>query len=329
MSDMKFSLPGRETVTLTSQTIDKLILAKDGDAALLYLYIIKTDGKSSSAETAAAMGKSPDWIAEKMGVLSWLGLVNMDKGAGALAEAPAEAPAELFEDKPHRRLTVVEMKRELESGSVFYALVEEVQRSLGKIISPDDLLRLFGIYDVLRMAPEVILQLVTHCITESRGRSGGRMPSMRYIEKAAYTWEREGIFSLDKAEEYLKALDVKKSARWEMRNAMQIRDREFSETEKRYVDNWIAMGFSAGAIAIAYDRTVVKTGKLSWQYMNSIINSWHSKGLHAPQEILEKDTRPDSSGPLDSKKAPGQKFGPADQEEIERMRRLLNKIKED
>ena len=328
MSDMKFILPGPETVTLAGQTIDKLIRAGDGDAALLYLYILKTHGQSTSEEAAAAMGKNSGGIATAMALLSRLGLVKLDDNnktpsQSALAETAVKPPM----DEP-RQYSIDEIKRELEVGSEFHTLVQETQNSLGKILSPDEMLRLFGIYDNLHIPPEVILQLITHCITESRGRGGGRMPSMRYIEKAAYSWEREGIFSLDRAEEYLKALETQKSARGVIKKALQIKDREFSETEKQYVDSWIAMGFEASAIEIAYDRTLVKTGKLAWNYTDKIIKSWHSKNLHTPEEILEKDKIANRNGVQNILKTQEQKFGVQNHEEIERMQRLLNKIKE-
>jgi len=350
MPEMKFTLPGPDTVTLAGQTIDKLISAGDGGAALLYLYILKARGENTSAEAAAALGKDSGEIETAMAVLSRLGLVQLDAGtqgtqgdgsvvstqgdgsvvsggSGDQFTAGRESGAGYPEEEP-RKFSVQDMKKELQSGSVFFSIVEEAHRSLGKILSPDELLRLFGIYDGLRMAPEVILLLITHCITETYGRRGGRMPTMRNIEREAYIWEREGIDSLEKAEAHLKDIEERKSARGQVKLALQIRDREFSETEKRYVDKWIEMGFPAGAVGIAYDRTVVKTGKLSWGYMDSIMNNWHGKGLHAPQEILDKDKKQGDSADLSFKKTPGQKFGAADKEDIDRMTRLLEKIKE-
>ena len=333
MPDLKYTLPGTETVTLAGQTIDKLLRAGDGDAALLYLYILKTHGKSITAEAETALGKTPGDIAAAMSILSRLGLVRLEGDAqGTANEATAGADAGADTGAPEdesNKYTVEDMKRELETGSVFYSLVEEAQRSLGKIMSPDELTRLFGIYDSLRMAPEVILQLITHCITESRGRSSGRMPSMSYIEKAAYTWEREGIFSLDKAEEYIKALETRKSARGEIKRALQIRDRELSKTEKRYVDKWIGMGFTADAVEIAYDRTIMNTGDRAWPYMDSIITNWHGRNLRTPQEINDKDRCTGINDASRAVKGAGQKFGSAKREDIERMTRLLEKIKEE
>ena len=319
MPDKKFILSGPETVTLAGQTIDKLLRAGDGDAALLYLYMLKTSGEGSPFDAGAAMGKSAGWIASATATLSRLGLIKCED---SIDEPPHKAPVE----EP-RRYTPDEIKREIETGSGFSALVDEAQRSLGKILSPDELERLFGIYDALRLPAEVIMLLITHCIKESRKGGGGRMPSMRYVEKAAYTWEREGIFTLDRAEEYLKALDERRCAQGEIKTALQIRDRELSASEKRYVDGWIALGFHADAVEIAYDRTVLKTGKLAWGYMDSIMNNWHGKGLHTPKEILEKDGRLPADRKRDNQKNNKQGFGAPNNEEFERMKKVLDKIR--
>ena len=318
MSTSKFILPGPDTVTLAQQTVDKLLRAGDGDAALLYLYIIKTNGQSSPEDAAAALNKGPGAIASAMAVLSRLGLIK----CGENDEEPQTPPA-LRQESP-REYSPAEIERELEHGADFKAVLEETQRSLGKILSPDELQRLFGIYDGLRLPPEVIMLLVTHCITESRKRGTGRAPSMRYIEKAAYTWEREGVFSLDRAEEYLKALDVRRGARGTIKSALQIHDRELSASEKRYVDEWIEMGFRADTIEIAYDRTVLKTGKLSWGYMDSIIKSWHEKGLKTPEDVMQKDGRAKKPAPK-----PDQKFGAPTTQELEEMKQFLKKLKEE
>jgi len=349
MRDLKFKLPGNETVTLTGQTIDNLICAGDGDAALLYLYILKTHAQCSAASAAKALKKSASELEAAMSTLARLGLVQLGDyahedgvktppvppAAGMQAGNPGSSgspggPAgkESLEDLQLRH-SVSDMQRELNSGSAFSHIVEEAQRSLGKILSPEEALRLFGMYDSLKMEPEVILHLITHCISESRIRGSGRMPSIRYIEKAAYTWEREGIVTLDCAEKYLKELDNKRSMRGEMKIAMQITGRQFTETEARYVDGWISMGFGPEAIAIAYDRTVVKTGKLAWKYMDSIINSWYNKKLMTPEDIINKDKRYEKNGSRSAPRAMSEKFGSADEEEMLRLQKLLDKTKVD
>jgi len=328
---MIITLPGSETVTLTGQTIDKLIRAGDGDAVLLYLYILKTNGQKTSSEAAIALDKSKGWVASAMAVLSRLGLVQLDHNAGDEAGTHAAGMDEASKPPPAEpgQYTEREVQHEILSGSDFTVVVDETQRRLGKILTQDDMLRLYGIYDTLRLPPEVILQLITHCINESRKTGDGRAPNVKYIEKAAYTWEREGIFTLEKAEEYLKALEERKSVQGEMKRVLRIRDRELSATEKRYVDNWINMGFEPEAIAIAYDKTVVKAGNLAWPYIDTIIKNWHNKGLHTAQEVKEKDTPQRQNNTGGYKINNSQKHGEPNNDDIERAKRLLNKIKDE
>ena len=92
-------------------------------------------------------------------------------------------------------------------------------------------------------------------------------------------------------------------------------------SEQRYVDAWIGMGFSAEAVEIAYDRTVLKTGKLAWSYLNSILKSWHTKNLHTAAEILEGDgARPAQS----KRKEPAAPSSPT-AADMERMKKMLEK----
>ena len=296
---MRFVLPGPDIVTLSCQTVDKLIHAGSGDAALLYLFILKTQGQASPQDAAAALGKSVGGIADAIAVLSRIGLIVCDNETrpapshGLFASASHAADASESGEETHepRRYSPEEIKSEMEANATLRALVYEAQNSLGKILSSEELERLLGIYDGLQMPAEVILLLITHCISESRGRGSGRMPSISYIEKAAYTWAREGVITLDRADEYLMKLEILKSARGRIKAALRITDMELSDSEKRYVDNWISMGFDDSAVEIAFDRTLLQTGKLAWSYMDSIMGSWHSKGIHTPKEIMQKDSK--------------------------------------
>lgn len=326
MADIHITLPD-DTITISSHTVDKLLRAADGDAALLYLHLLRSRSETTVKQSALATGRSENTVVAAMHLLSRLGIIGNVDG---LKEAPPRpVPSE---ETP--QYTAEDITRELENGSVFSTLVQEVQRSLNKILSSADLMRLFGIYDNLGLPPEVILQLVTHCIDEVRrkySKDETRMPTMRYIEQAAYTWEREGIISLELAEQYLKKLESRRALSSRIKSVLQIRDREFSTSEKRYVEGWIDMGFSPEALAIAYDRTVLKTGKLSWAYMDSIIKSWHSNGMHTPAEIEERD--PKKSTKTAPARQPGPRPAPIQssaptRDDLERIKRLMQKMKE-
>lgn len=338
---MKLSVTGSETYTLTAPTIDKIIRTGDPDAALLYLYTLRTKGDSTNEKAAKDLNMGIGAVNTATALLSRMGLIEIEtepvvkepeakeSAVKPAANMAAELPVrtEPVQD-PH--YTQDEVIAEIASGTDFTVVVDETTRRLGKPLSADELLRLYGIYDNLRLPPEVILQLITHCINECRHSGSGRLPSVRYIEKAAYTWEREGLFTIEKAEEYLKALEQRRSERYKVKQILQVRDREFSETEKRYVDNWLTMGFETEVIAEAYDRTVVKTGKLSYPYMDTILKSWDSKGLHTIAQVQEKDNRKHGSGNNHTfPRQSGQKHGTPNREQLDRMSRMIKKMGEE
>jgi DnaD/phage-associated family protein len=321
MLEREFELSGPETITLAINTVDKLLRAGDGDAALLYLYMLKTHDKVTPEKAAAAMGKSKGWVASAMAMLSKLNLIKYDENTDEpQPNAPIGEPA---------RYTVDEIIQEIESGTSFSALIDYTQRSFGRILKPDELERLFVMYDFLRLPAEVVMLLITHCITESKKRGSGRMPSFRFIEGAAFEWEREGIFSLERAEEYLKAHETHKTIQGEIKNVLQIKDRELTATEMRYVNGWITLGYDSEAIEIAYDRTITHAGNLSMPYMDKIISTWHNRGIKTPEDIIKKDQKPTDTRILNNQKTSGKKHGEANQDEIVRMQRQLEKMKED
>jgi DnaD/phage-associated family protein len=320
VADLRFVLPGTDTITLSGQTADKLIRAGNGDAALLYLYVLRTGGALDIRDAAKTLNRSEAAVSSSWAFLGNLGLLKYDD---------AVAPPQKDELPEY---TAEDIRRELDNGTVFASLVQEVQKLLGRILTSDDLIRLFGIYDTLGLPPEVIFQLISYCIYEFRKKyehhqeRHKRMPSMRYIEKAAYTWEREGIFTLEQAEQYLKRLESKQSMTEEVKRCLQIRDRALSASERKYIESWLELGYTPEIIEIAYDKTVLKTGRLAWSYMDSIITSWHQKGLRTAEDVLRKDVK----GPPPQKAAP-KKTAPAANglADYERMKKYLEKLREE
>ena len=66
---------------------------------------------------------------------------------------------------------------------------------------------------------------------------------------------------------------------------LQIRGRNLTAPESRYIKQWLEMGFDEQTIGMAYERSCLNTGGLAWPYMHKILTSWHEQGLHSAQQI--------------------------------------------
>ena len=109
MAYRKFVLPGPENISMSAQEAQKLIECGNGDAALLYIYILKNRGNLSVAEAAYNLKRTPADIERSMLVLAGIGLVKSDDGF-----LPNEAPP-AKEELPE--YTAAEIKNELEQGA--------------------------------------------------------------------------------------------------------------------------------------------------------------------------------------------------------------------
>lgn len=290
-----------------------LLDAADGDCALLYLYILQNDGVLDVSQAAQAL---------RLSVRAVQGVARRLERMGLLSDG------EERQEQPERELPeyrAADVVRRSQSDPGFQALVEETQRILGRVLTSTDLKKLFGIYDDLALPADVIMLLVHHCKEEHDERYGAtRHLGFAVIEKEAYAWFDRELMTYELAENYLADLRRRRTLAGEVQRAIGIRDRELSATESRYVMNWIEMGFGPEELALAADRTVTNTGQLKWRYMDSIVQSWHSKGLHTVAEIEQGDRKSAGSAP-----AAGRKVASAapDAQELERMKRLREKLR--
>ena len=214
-------------------------------------------------------------------------------------------------------------------ASTFPALADEVERRLGKKLSAADLKNLYTLYDHLALPAEVILMLVGWCIQETERRYGpGRRPFLSQIRRTGFTWARQGIDTMERAEEHIARLTRLRSREAEVLRLLDIPPRPLVEREQTYIAAWDDMGFDNEALRMAYEKTVLKKQSMDWGYMNGILRRWHEKGLHTAAAIQagDRDPRPVRAGGQQPRPAPaGQER--RDREDMERMRRLMEQMR--
>ena len=267
-----------ESVTVSSQAVRRLLERGDGDAALLYLALLRHHGTLQPRALAGELRWDRGRIEAAEETLRQLGLV-------AAAQTPPLEPAD--ERPAYQRSDILSR---LESEEEFRSLVAEVERKLGKRLTTPDVGVLLGLNDYLGLPADVIYLLVCHCDERIRRRYGeGRRPTLRQIEKEGYAWARLGIDSQRAAAAYLKEYAQRQQTLPQYMRVLCLGDRLPSPSEEKYLTAWQEMGFSPEAVAMAYDKTVLKCHELKWPYCNGILKRWHQAGLHTPEEIQAGD----------------------------------------
>ena len=307
----KYTLPGSDSITMSAEAADKLIARCDGEAALVYLCILRADGDISPDKIAADLNLSKTAVEKAFAALSAMGLISTVSG------------------EQQTTFTASDIAKALENPE-FAFLSDEVEKIFGTLLAVEERKTLYNIYKNAELPLEVILLMTQFFKNDVRRRFGpGRRLNMSVLEKIAFEWRRIGIDSLDKAEAYIKKRENAYSLEGEIKRILGIFDRKLVQNEKQYIDSWIEMGFKADAVQIAYERTVGRLHNLSLPYMDKILLSWHSKNLHTAQEINEKDPYESRKKQIGSVKTDTSAPATPTQDETERLRRFFESMKED
>ena len=308
----KYSISGSGAITISESAADNLIARKDGAAALIYLYLLRTGGDVSADDIAGALGLSIGDARTGLYALTTMGLIS---------EAPDRHSADSFTPEVLARA----MKNE-----EFAFIAHEVENIFAVEFGGEELKRLYNIYHNLGLPAEVILHMSQFFKNEVRRKYGpGRRLSMPALEKMAFEWKRLGIVTLEEAESYIRRSEQRSSMEGEIKRALNLSGRRFSAGERVFIDSWLDMGFGPDAFAIAAERTLNRVHSLNFKYMDKIFLSWHNKGLHTAQEIEKGDPYDTARrAPAQAENADRPAPGPT-AEDFESVRRFIESMKED
>ena len=275
--------------------VHKLLLTANGDAALLFLYIQSGNDPDMAA---AALQMSQSRFECAAATLRQLGLWPEKRKPVLMGERPQYTEGDVI--------------TAMDTDGDFRKLYGEVQHQLGKTLTTEELKILLSFVRYLGLPMDVIAMLVCYCKERTRQKGGTRNPSLRAIEKEAFAWAEQGIDTMEEAVAFIQNQNMRRSRIGNLLRILQIRGRNLTAGEEKYAQKWIDMGFTDEVIALAYEKTCLHTGGLSWAYMNKILTRWHENGLLTLEQVQTKDKKPVPKG------ASGQ-LGDAEMEAIQRL----------
>ena len=264
-----------DALHIEQSDLRKLLAAANPDAALLYLFV-RGGGCMEDAQSQLRLPQTR--LSCAAATLRQLGLVGMEQKIPTFS---GERPCYSEHD-------VLQAERE----PSFRSLYGEIQRLLGRNLNTEELKILLGFVRYLGLPEDVISVLVCYCKDRARQRGSLRNPSLRTIEKEAYAWAERGIDTLEEAAAFIQTQNVRNSRLHRLMEILQVRGRNLTAGEEKYAQSWLDMGFDDEAITMAYERTCLNTGGLSWAYMNKILIRWHEAGLHTAEQVKSGDRKP-------------------------------------
>lgn len=272
MPQTSVSLPEGELRVAPCGMLDKLIAAADGDAALLYLYVLR-HGRAEQSDAMRALHLSKDRYERAAFTLN--GLVT-----------PAAPPqADKQPDTP--QYTADELRRARLDDAKFSGVCASAEGVLGRTLTEGQLRCLLTAYDHLGLSAEAIVELLSYL----KGEKGTvRLADLR---REAYLWADMGVVTAQQAQQYLARKASEKPLSEAVYKALGADPAQPAPKEQRVCGFALAHGFPPEAIALAVQRTGKQQGHKSLDYTLGILRRWDEAGVHTVSEItaLEPETR--------------------------------------
>lgn len=296
-----FSIGKSKVICIPCEFVDYCM--KDANPTFIAVYIYgyrqcySDEPKGAVADVAAALS-----ILESDVVKAWKywesrGVVSLTYNSSSspsdfsvefcdlssLAEAEAAPSAPSKEERPTYKMGDISAR--CGTDRALAEMYEHAQILLDRPLSQNDTVTLFGLYDWLALPVEVILMILEHCA--SLGKK-----SMRYIEAVALSWYDMGLCTAEKASAHLDAIEKSGKAKRRFKKLLGLTGRDLSDSEYHHLAEWSEnMGFSDEMIKLAYEKTILNTGKASFRYMHAILTNWYELGIKTP-DAAKHEARP-------------------------------------
>lgn len=286
---------------VSNHFIDNYMTSANGEYVKIYLYLLRcmnsTDCSFSISSAADKFENTEKDIRralkywEKMKLLRLeydtekkiSGIHFLNSESSPVNEpAPFPAPtvkAEAPKEPQKRSYTATEMAVFQEKEDI-RELLFVTEHYLKRPLTPTDMNTILFWYDELHFSADLIEYLIEYCI-------GKGHTSMRYMDKVAISWQKEGISTVEHAKQSSSSYS---QLHFSVMRALGISGRNLISSETEYINKWSKnLGFSQEIIGEACRRTIAATHQPSFEYTDSILARWHQQGVQNISDITRLD----------------------------------------
>ncbi|MGN1442592.1 MAG: DnaD domain protein [Acutalibacteraceae bacterium] len=203
-----------------------------------------------------------------------------EKATEAEKEIKTENPqSHLVSELPISKPSHEQVAARLKECEQFKELFSEAQLKLGKTIGYDGQSILIMLHDSYGLPIEVILMLIEYAKSLNK-------TSYSYIAKLGKKWSELEIDTIEAAEQYITE-QTGTDAMWrEFRDLSGVKNSNPTVKQRRFFNIWRSQyGFSADMIYAAYEISIDRTEKMSLEYMDKVLKSWHDSGIKTPSDV--------------------------------------------
>lgn len=308
MSDIALRVARKEDQTYISNIfIDHYMKDANGEYLKIYLYILRCLGDKSKEFSISAVADALDHTQRDISraLLYWerKGLLRLEYSmdgelSGICLMEPKSPTAETkqlppIEVDPPAAAPVTPSVQQDEPESLAkgpdysYSLMEQqllsrnpevveilfcTEQYTGHTLSPKDIDRVLYWYDGLHFSADLVEYLVEYCVELGH-------KNISYMNSVALTWAEEGIYTVEQArQDNLLFRNLSNT----VCKAFGISGRSLTSVERQFLERWSNLwNIDTALVEEACKRTILKTGRASFQYADSILSNWHNASVNS------------------------------------------------
>ncbi len=291
--------PNDDYIRVPQAACDKLIMSGNSVYLAVYMFALSQFYKGKTDITNGFIADSLHInIIDVVNAFLYCSSEGLVKIHNFLSVADAEFDVEICFDvcsnktlsdfKPNYRTG--EISKRIKEDSKLSQMYKIVSGLLGKTLSSADIEVLYSMYDYYRLPAEVIVVMIEYFV--SRGIS-----TMRKLEKEAQKWSENRVDTVAKAKKHIKKREELLSYAGLVKRIIGATERKLTTKELEFISRWQSeLLATREQIKEAYEITVDKTGKLTFGYMNKVLEGIVAdKKIQESKKDIPKKTRYDYS----------------------------------
>ncbi len=273
-------------VVIPAAVVDRHLSACDGESLKVLLYLLRHEDVSvTDAEIGTACGLSQEKVTGAMEYWIKTGVLRKNGATLMLASSqPSSSAMPVFSGES--------IALRATQDRTLAELFTQAERIRNKTLSPAEINTLYNLYDTIGLSASVIALLLEYC--QEAGKTG-----TQYMYVTGAAWAEEGITTAEAANDKIEALRRVRALEGRVKSALGI-DRALSTKERNFLSTWTdSLGFCVEEIVYAFEQSVDNTGKLSFAYMNKVLQNSYESGCRTVEDM--RNQTPPATAPKPKK----------------------------
>ena len=197
--------------------------------------------------------------------------------SGSALDMAETIPASVPEKKSYSADDIRQFRQDESVAELFFL----AERYLGRTLNATDINTFLYLYDGLHFSAELIEYLVEYCVSKKH-------TSIRYIEKVALGWSDNRITTVEEAKQ---STSLRSQSCTTVMKSLGISGRNLVPAETAYIEKWKSeYNFTDELIGEACQRTMSTIHQPSFEYVDSILNSWYKNQIKNLGDVARLDT---------------------------------------